>query len=362
MAHSQEHEQLFDRIRGCLVGVALGDALGMPWETKTHEQILELTDGKGVTGLQDLPEMRDLPPDPRGLKLGDTTDDWQLTKAVATSLIRRKGFDIYDQAAAHCEAFMASTAGWGGTTKRAVAELKQWFRSYGREGRNPSDPAPEYGEGMGHGNGVLMKIAPIACARALVWTCCLGKDMRENLQHGVLCLNGMTHRSSGQDAIQHIAASVENSMRIMLQHKSLDPYETYRICRREAFEVYTSLDDLFLKMHRPYLLDHGLNAEFASPTSATLRQALGTSSLAKESGIFSLGTFHRNPTDFRATVLEAINAGGDTDTNASIVGALTGANVGLKGIPNEWIEQVPSAREAIDVANQLIETFSIKES
>jgi ADP-ribosylglycohydrolase len=45
----------------------------------------------------------------------------------------------------------------------------------------------------------------------------------------------------------------------------------------------------------------------------------------------------RHPRDFRAAVTEAIRCGGDTDTTAAIVGGIVGAAVGKEGIPLEWL-------------------------
>ena len=45
----------------------------------------------------------------------------------------------------------------------------------------------------------------------------------------------------------------------------------------------------------------------------------------------------RSPGDFRRAVEDVVSLGGDTDTTAAIVGALSGATVGASGIPEEWI-------------------------
>ncbi len=51
-----------------------------------------------------------------------------------------------------------------------------------------------------------------------------------------------------------------------------------------------------------------------------------------------LHAWFRHPTDFRAAVLEVIGCGGDTDTTAAILGAIVGAGVGRQGIPPEWLD------------------------
>lgn len=44
----------------------------------------------------------------------------------------------------------------------------------------------------------------------------------------------------------------------------------------------------------------------------------------------------RYPTDYKSAVLSVIRCGGDTDTNAAIVGAIVGARVGVEGVPETW--------------------------
>jgi ADP-ribosylglycohydrolase len=92
-----------------------------------------------------------------------------------------------------------------------------------------------------------------------------------------------------------------------------------------------------------------------SPTKLVTR--VGTSSFALESVPFSVATFFRWPTDYATAVCEAIRAGGDTDTTAAMVGAMVGANVGLSGIPQEWIDLVPATSRAIELADEMMETF-----
>lgn len=51
-----------------------------------------------------------------------------------------------------------------------------------------------------------------------------------------------------------------------------------------------------------------------------------------------LHAWFRHPADFRSAVLAVIRCGGDTDTTASILGGIVGARVGKAGIPGEWLD------------------------
>jgi ADP-ribosyl-[dinitrogen reductase] hydrolase len=48
----------------------------------------------------------------------------------------------------------------------------------------------------------------------------------------------------------------------------------------------------------------------------------------------------RSPGDFRRAVTDAIELGGDVDTTGAIVGGLAGATLGARGIPAEWVEGI----------------------
>ena len=87
-----------------------------------------------------------------------------------------------------------------------------------------------------------------------------------------------------------------------------------------------------------------------------LREKIGTNCFAMESVPFAIATFLRHPTDFRAGVLEAVNAGGDMDTTASMVGAMIGANCGLSAIPDEWKNFRPEFAQPLELGERLYKT------
>jgi len=72
-----------DRFRGCLLGLAVGDAIGTTVEFKSRGSFPPVTDmvGGGVFGL----------------KAGQWTDDTSMALCLATSLITKYGFDPADQ-------------------------------------------------------------------------------------------------------------------------------------------------------------------------------------------------------------------------------------------------------------------------
>jgi ADP-ribosyl-[dinitrogen reductase] hydrolase len=80
--------QLIDRIRGALLGLAVGDAVGTSVEFKPRGSFASVTDMTGGG--------------PFGLNAGEWTDDTSMALCLAVSLIECKGFDARDQMDRYC--------------------------------------------------------------------------------------------------------------------------------------------------------------------------------------------------------------------------------------------------------------------
>ena len=132
-----------DRYRGCLLGLAAGDALGTTLEFRppgTFEPIDDIVGGG-----------------PFGLEPGQWTDDTSLALCLAESLIERRGFDAQDQMRRylrwHDHGHLSSTGRCfdiGNTTFDAL----ETFRGTGNPFAGSQDPRAA-------GNGSLMRLAPV---------------------------------------------------------------------------------------------------------------------------------------------------------------------------------------------------------
>jgi len=67
----------------------------------------------------------------------------------------------------------------------------------------------------------------------------------------------------------------------------------------------------------------------------------------------ALYAFLRHPESFTEAVLYALSLGGDTDTIASMTGALGGAYLGERAIPAVWCERVEGAAHLRDLADDV---------
>ncbi|HCC23875.1 TPA: hypothetical protein DF272_06905 [Candidatus Falkowbacteria bacterium] len=347
-------EQFLKSVQGCLAGVIIGDAMGMPVETMTPAEILAATGGLGVTGFIDA-KQRNIS-QLAAFKAGDYTDDWQLTRAVARSLIRCCGYDQTDQALSMIQELQLSQAGWGRTTKDGLKSLQKYFDTHGQAGRRPSVPRLMTKHLSGSGNGVAMRVAPIALV-----------DHFLNFYHpDHIIENGqLTH----PDCRAWMSAYAINLilMRIMQtrlipsgKNKSTTDEDFVDMVRmldynHSRFSDHRECQDLILKCDEVIEI-RGYKFDLAAELNV-LRDRIGTSCFCLESVPFSIAIYLRHPYDFRAGVLEAVNAGGDTDSNASMAGAMIGANVGLDGIPAEWLNFRPEFQEALELGEQLYRTF-----
>ena len=67
-------------------------------------------------------------------------------------------------------------------------------------------------------------------------------------------------------------------------------------------------------------------------------------------GLWCLG----QPGDFEATLVEVVSAGGDTDTNGAVAGAMMGARVGMSGIPDRWLKSLHAPERLTELADDLL--------
>jgi ADP-ribosyl-[dinitrogen reductase] hydrolase len=138
-----------ERYRGCLAGLAVGDALGTTLEFKLPGTFSPLTDMVGGG--------------PFHLEPGQWTDDTSMALCLAESLIERQDFDPIDQLARYLrwyrQGYLSSNGRCfdiGTTVRAALRRFEQPHEPY----CGPTDP-------MSAGNGSLMRLAPMPLAYAL---------------------------------------------------------------------------------------------------------------------------------------------------------------------------------------------------
>lgn len=289
-----------------LLGTAVGDALGVPFEKKlvNFEGLVEW-DGKTYLGSEHY-----------GLKPGQYSDDTQMSLMVAESLIENHGFNPDDLAARYMDWLVSGRArGYGKTTLMAIQNLqagKHWSES---------------GIAGSMGNGTAMRAAPF------------GVYFRNDLYSLVnICKidAAITHASddaaAGSIAVALAAAyAVNDDMDNLLE------------------KIWKVLPDCKVKS-AIYSLDSLISSEHITPAQAL--RVLGTKADVRETVPSALYCFLKFDT-YHAGIVAAIKAGGDADTTAAIVGGLFGAKLGRKGIDTTIASGVEDYDKLIELDSQL---------
>jgi ADP-ribosyl-[dinitrogen reductase] hydrolase len=325
----------WDRFYGCILGVAIGDALGMPFETMTVKEIEKWGGDVSKDFLSS--EINPHPfPDAVSLPPGSWTDDTQLTLAIIEAIIESRGaFNMDAIARHHVLAFEKYRGvGWGRSTRNACKRLQERFHW------------EMSGELNGGGNGVVMKIAPIGLLQSEALT-------REDIfQENCIDLGRMTHGEPSAIIAGYVHAAAICLLTLSPQG-CLPANFLVKIfsLALKAEELIGDEEKKTSSMLRK-ISDMNLLAE----TPATLAPKFGGGSKEAFRAVNSLGLsyaiFLRDPLHFDS-VFDAIRAGGDTDSNASIVASMLGTLHGSKIIPPRFVEKVADAelirRRAVDL-------------
>lgn len=306
---------LLDRFRGCLLGVAVGDALGMPTEGYTAREI------KTKFGM-----VREMMPAPEGhfhsgLLAGQFTDDTEETLLLAESLIEASGFSP--------DRFAEKLAAWGalwtlderlnrgvGFATRSAVESMIAGTSWQQSGLN----IPTCG--------AAMRAAPIG----------LLYHTNLNIVKSYADLQSLpTHNSAAARA-----AAVAVAVGVALSTAGFSKEMVFKNAASQASRLDTEFAERLLWVGS--LLD--LRSE----------DALGlirNSPLAMESVPAAFYCFLKFEPE--EALIMAASSGGDTDSIASIAGSLFGAFIGSSWIPERWLAALEGIERIEDAARGLFE-------
>ncbi|MDO8425815.1 MAG: ADP-ribosylglycohydrolase family protein [bacterium] len=341
---------LRDRFRASFLAHAIGDAIGKRVETMAPDAIRAATGGRGVIGFG--PVLHGSLPSVARLRPEQWTDDTQLALATARALVRGNGFDLRRIAAEHVVEYMRERRGWGRSTERGIAELAAQDRQPGQPVRDPA--------AHGMGNGVAMKVLPLALMTAMPPGKVSAQTFDAHLRHIV----GHSEQLQQFAQLTHRDACARIGAHILL----LCLHEVLRMsARRDALPQRglgqaSIMTGAVLPGSYTTCDAHGmlLSSVFRSIVSggmvATQAALIRTSCDVRESVPFVIATaiqyMDRPPSE---GILAAVNAGGDTDSNAAMVGSLLGARHGTHALPPEWVERIEARDEIIALADGLFD-------
>lgn len=329
---------LHDRIYAMFALSAIGDALGAPVEMMSAEAI----SGRygRLTQFVERTEHKFGP-----IAKGETTDDTQLALAIARSVARKGAIDLDDVAREHVLEMKKMTRGWGGSTRDAVARLSDGVH------RSASGSVPEREGGKrGKGNGVAMKIHPVGAYCAL-------RDhdplIAGETRNAIRDLALMTH-GTGMGVASGLAQVA--AIRHLLLSRAVLPDRFALEVAHAAYlgeRVFPCVGDEDLLSDRFLALR---DVTRATADDMLRSQFGGGACYVYESLPLAYALFLRKPHSIEA-LYDAVNFGGDTDTVAAIVGALSGAYNGSGIIPWELWADVDRRDEIDAVVDALIRTL-----
>ena len=338
----------FSRAYGALAGLALGDALGMPTQAMSPEQIRAVY-GR-ITGLVDGDASQPYAP---GMPAGSVTDDTEQALLVASLLVRGRGSSS-GRVALDAGEFAHALLAWedsmiergsldllGPSTKAALERV--------RAGEDPLTVG-----GAGTTNGAAMRVTPIGIAVSTadpeafadaVWSSCqVTHATRQGFQSAALVAAAVsmgidwdTPSASDMTALLWKAVSYVDSLP---ERGAWTPDPDVVAATRRAMQLV------------------------ANPASSSLEclvEQVGTSVASAQAIPMAFALLARDPSP--RALLDAANIGGDTDTIGAIAGAILGAVLGVEVLPTDslsMIEEV-SHLNLPSVALELLELRSAHE-
>jgi ADP-ribosylglycohydrolase len=334
-----------DRVRGCLLGLAVGDALGAPLEGLSSQQIRahygqveDFVDGSRAWKKK--PYRWRLP--------GLYSDDTQQALALSDVLLECGRIDvdrlaqIYLALASPKGSYAGSHRGVGRSFRQVLADLERGV-------------SPRQTGQLSAGIGAAMRIAPVALF--------YGTDEREAILEAVLSASLMTHRDvrslTGALAVAHavrhlleaperkaslffrIAEDVKHDEDKIVAHC---PEVTSAARHRRSMSIAIAHAERSLPLPRDQALAalvEEANRHGADPVCK--RPTMGFPPVCIPTCLYLLMV-----TDsFEEAAIEVINMGGDADSAGAILGAFAGAYYGIKSIPERWLARLQN-REAIE--------------
>jgi ADP-ribosylglycohydrolase len=302
------------KILSGLMGVCIGDALGVPVEftTRAERQQAPVTSMLGYGTWNQPP--------------GTWSDDSSLTLCLAESLCDGFSLDAIAQSfyrwysegywGAHHQVFDI-----GGTTRQAIMNWHHGALPLKAGGTSESS----------NGNGSLMRILPMAYFYDQTWSF---SELIERV-HQVSCITHGHLRSQ-------MACGIYISLAIELL-EGLKPDIAYLQGIEKILSLYSSNEYSAEKPH----FDRVFSGEIAQIPIEEINSG-GYVIDTLEASLWCL----LNSSSYAQAVLKAVNLGGDTDTTAAVTGGLAGIYYGLENIPLEWVEQVARKSDIIDLANR----------
>lgn len=279
---------LQDRIKGALYGVAIGDALGAPLEfmdansiNAKHGVVTEMIGGGWLN-----------------VKPGEVTDDTQMTIAVIKGILENPRNPVPAVGKHFIDWMSEGPKDVGNTCARAI-------RNAGILGREEHGIASRY-------------------------TWLIASERTDEEMNGRTAGNGALMRTI-YPALFYQAGPMQMQVTQDIAQMTHWSEESTEACKNYVREVH-------LMIHG-YDGPIGIGYNGNEPTGYVIDSYAVASEAIRQTGTFE------------EALVWAVNQGGDADTIGAIAGGLAGAKYGYSNIPERWVEALdPEVREFLDMA------------
>ena len=294
------------KVKDGIIGLVIGDALGVPVEFQSRESLkidpVTKMEGYGTYNM---------PP-------GTWSDDSSMTIATIASIVNKNEIDYDDIMKEFLEWIengkytqYQDTFDYGITTLHGIMNYKNGIDAIKCGGTDERD----------NGNGSLMRILPLAFIPDIDY------ETIENI-------SGLTHGHLRSKIACVFYIEIAKSM--LENNLTID--EHIKLAGNKIKEHYKDSGELH---HFKRIFNDELNDEDSISSKGYVITTF-------ESVIYSL----KNTDNFRDAVLKAVNLGRDTDTVGAICGGLAGIFYGFDSIPIDWINEIPKIDEVIELCEK----------
>lgn len=300
-----------DRYKGCLVGLAVGDAMGAPVEFKKAGEFKPVTTFESGGSFN--------------LSAGQWTDDTSMALCLAASLLEKTAFDPIDQLEQFVKwyhtGYMSSTGHCfdiGTTTETALKEFESTRQPYRNAASLPKAS-----------NGSIMRLAPVVLA--------FRNDPQKAIHYCGLSSKTTHPAKDSVDACRYLGA---------LMWGALNGEKKEVLLSKDYFELLEKSND------EP--LAASIQAIVAGSYKTKTPPEIKGTTFAAECLEAAMWAFYQT-TDFKHGCLKAVNLGDDADTTGAVYGQIAGSFYGFQNIPAEWSEGLFASELITDTAIKLLQ-------
>ena len=285
---------LRERVVGGCLGLALGDALGAPFEFLRARTIPYPVPAFERPWL--------------GRPPGSTTDDTAMARNLMRSLAANGGFDPEDLVRRHLEWFRSDPPDIGTLTGKVLRRVDRGEEASVAAERIWTERGPE----ISAGNGSVMYCAPLGVAYA---------NRPGELAELAPALSALTHFDG---RCRTAVLAVTRCVAALVRGEDAEDAARAALGAVEELEGGEELEFLVEAVGASRAID-GPDQGFCLFTAGAAFQALLRGG------------------DFETETRRLVSLGGDTDTNAAVAGALLGARDGVDGLPAAWLDSLEDA-------------------